>query len=104
MDESAARRQVLVTGAAQGLGLGIARHLASQGARVFLSDCHPSVVNRAAEPVFGGRAPAAIADLADADSILHLVEHAIREFGELNGLVNCAAWSFHKPAAETTVS
>jgi NAD(P)-dependent dehydrogenase (short-subunit alcohol dehydrogenase family) len=97
-------RLVLVTGAAQGLGLGIARHLASEGARVFLSDRHPSVVQRAAEPVFETQASAAVVDLANADSMLSLVRRAVEEFGELNGLVNCAAWSFHKPVAETTVS
>jgi NAD(P)-dependent dehydrogenase (short-subunit alcohol dehydrogenase family) len=60
------RRHVLVTGAAQDLGLGIARHLASQGAKVFLSDCHPSVTDRAAEPMFGTQALVAVVDLADA--------------------------------------
>jgi NAD(P)-dependent dehydrogenase (short-subunit alcohol dehydrogenase family) len=103
MSQRLARRLVLVTGAAQGLGLGIARHLASQGARVFLSDCHPSVIDRVAEPIFEARASAEILDLADVDSMLRLVGRAVEEFGELNGLVNCAAWSFHKPVAETTV-
>ena len=103
MNVGVSRRLVLVTGAAQGLGLGIARYLASQGARVFLADCNPSVADRAAEEVFGGRASSAVVDLADADSMLHLVDRAVREFGGLNGLVNCAAWSFHKPVAETTI-
>src|SRR4051794_40681726 len=99
MSQVFARRQVLVTGAAQGLGVGIARHLALQGARVFLSDCNPSVIDRAEEPIFERRASAAVVDLADADSMLRLVDQATEEFGEINGLVNCAAWSFHKPVA-----
>jgi len=28
----------------------------------------------------------------------------LTELGYLNGLVNCAAWSFHKPLLETTIS
>jgi 2-deoxy-D-gluconate 3-dehydrogenase len=78
----------------EGLGLGIARHLASQGAKVFLSDCHPSVTDRAAEPIFGTPALVAVVDLADADSMLRLVDRAVQELGELNGLVNCARLEF----------
>src|SRR5258708_15865339 len=28
----------------------------------------------------------------------------LEEVGSLDGLVNCAAWSFHKPLSETTIS
>jgi NAD(P)-dependent dehydrogenase (short-subunit alcohol dehydrogenase family) len=61
------------------------------------------VIHRASEPIFEDRASAEVVDLADADSMLRLVGSAVEKFGELNGLVNCAAWSFHKPVAETTV-
>ena len=97
-------RRILVTGAANGLGLGIARILAAAGARLVLTDVDSKVRERAAEAVFSGRAVALVRDLAEPEAACWLIEESIRELGLLNGLVNCAAWSFHKPALETTVA
>ena len=97
-------RQILVTGAANGLGLGIARILAAAGARLVLADVDSKVRERAAEAVFSGRAVALVRDLAEPEAPRWLIEESIRELGSLNGLVNCAAWSFHKPALETTIA
>ena len=52
------RRTILVTGAALGLGLGIAQRLAAAGARLLLADCNPKVVDELASPVFAGSATA----------------------------------------------
>ena len=97
-------RRILVTGAANGLGLGIARTLGGAGARLVLADVDVKVQERAAEPDFGGRAIALVRDLAEPDAPHRLIEHSILALGSLNGLVNCAAWSFHKPAIETTIA
>ena len=97
-------RRILVTGAANGLGLGIARILAAAGARLVLADVDSKVRERAAEAVFSGRAVALVRDLAEPEAPRWLIEESIRELGSLNGLVNCAAWSFHKPALETTIA
>ena len=56
------------------------------------------------EAVFSGRAVALVRDLAEPEAPRWLIEESIRELGSLNGLVNCAAWSFHKPALETTIA
>jgi NAD(P)-dependent dehydrogenase (short-subunit alcohol dehydrogenase family) len=95
-------RRILVTGAANGLGLGIARVLAATGARLVLTDVDTKVRARAMEPEFAGRAIALVRDLAEPDAAPWLIEESTRAVGSLNGLVNCAAWSFHKPALETT--
>jgi len=97
-------RRILVTGAANGLGLGIARILAAAGARLVLADMDSKVRERALEAKFSGRAVALVRDLAEPEAARWLVEESIRELGSLNGLVNCAAWSFHKPALETTIA
>jgi NAD(P)-dependent dehydrogenase (short-subunit alcohol dehydrogenase family) len=96
-------RRILVTGAANGLGLGIARILAAAGAYLVLTDVDVRVEERAHEPEFGGRAIALLQDLAEPDAAERLISESVRLVGSLNGLVNCAAWSFHKPASETTV-
>ena len=97
-------RRILVTGAANGLGLGIARTLGGAGARLVLADVDAKVQERATEPEFGGRAIALVRDLGEPDAAHWLIEQSVRSIGSLNGLVNCAAWSFHKPALETTVA
>lgn len=97
-------RRVLVTGAAHGLGLGIARLLASRDARLLLTDVDPVVTNRVLEPGFRRRAVAIVKDLADPDSADYIFRAARQKFSALNALVNCAAWSFHKPLPKTTVA
>jgi NAD(P)-dependent dehydrogenase (short-subunit alcohol dehydrogenase family) len=47
-------RTILLTGAAQGLGLGIGRRLARAGARMVLMDCDPAVKNHLQDPVLAG--------------------------------------------------
>jgi len=104
MDINLKNRAILVTGAAQGLGLGIARRLASAGARLVLVDCHPAVKDRLADPLLANSAIALVRDLAEPDAARDLMRSALEQVGVLDGLVNCAAWSFHKPFSETTIS
>lgn len=96
-------RTILVTGAAQGLGLGIAHGLASAGACLVLTDCNPALMDQLANPIFAKSATAVITDLADPDAAHQLIHSALERIGHLDGLVNCAAWSFHKPLSETSV-
>jgi NAD(P)-dependent dehydrogenase (short-subunit alcohol dehydrogenase family) len=97
-------RAILVTGAAQGLGLGIARRLAAAGARLVVVDRDPAVKYHLAEPLLSGSAIALVRDLAEPDAARDLVRLASEKMGVLDGLVNCAALSFHKPFSETTIS
>jgi NAD(P)-dependent dehydrogenase (short-subunit alcohol dehydrogenase family) len=97
-------RRILITGAANGLGLGIARTLAAAGARLVLADMDATVSVRAQEADFAGRATALVRDLAEPDAAQWLIEESAAALGSLDGLVNCAAWSFHKPALETTLA
>lgn len=97
-------RTILVTGAAQGLGLGIAHRLASAGACLVLTDCNPALMDQLADPIFAHSATAVISDLAGPDAAHELIHSALERVGHLDGLVNCAAWSFHKPFTETSVA
>jgi NAD(P)-dependent dehydrogenase (short-subunit alcohol dehydrogenase family) len=95
-------RRILVTGAAQGLGLGIARHLAECGAALVLTDIDDRVCNYAREPLFA-RAIAVVQDLADSDAAAKIMEETRERFGSLNGLINCAGWSLQRPLGEETL-
>jgi glucose 1-dehydrogenase len=97
-------RTILITGAAQGLGLGIARRLGAAGARLVLSDCNPKLMDQLASPVFTRSPIAIVSDLADPNSAHELIHSAVDKAGPLDGLVNCAALSFHKSFLETQIS
>jgi glucose 1-dehydrogenase len=96
-------RTILVTGAAQGLGLGIAHRLAVAGARLVLADCNPKLMDQLIHPIFTTPPIAFIHDLADPNAAHDLIHSAVARAGRLDGLVNCAALSFHKPFLETTI-
>ena len=89
-------RTILITGAAQGLGLGIAR-------RLVLVDCDPVLKNHLADPIFAKSAIAMVRDLAEPDAPRDLIRAALEKVESLSGLINCAAWSLHKALAETTI-
>jgi NAD(P)-dependent dehydrogenase (short-subunit alcohol dehydrogenase family) len=104
MDIELKDRTILVTGAAQGLGLGIARRLAGAGARLVLVDCNPTVQECLADPLLSSSAIALVRDLAEPHAARDLMRSALERVGPLDGLVNCAAWSLHKPFSETTIA
>jgi 2-hydroxycyclohexanecarboxyl-CoA dehydrogenase len=85
----------LVTGAAQGLGLAIARRLASDGARLALNDLEASddmteVLERT------GGVPA-IADVSDPDAVDAMVSEAERALGSIDVLVANHAYMTMSP-------
>lgn len=84
-------RTVIVTGAGQGLGRAHALELARQGASVVVND-RSSIAHNVAKEISsaGGSAVAVVADVADWDDSLRIIETAVETFGRLDGLVNNA--------------
>jgi 2-hydroxycyclohexanecarboxyl-CoA dehydrogenase len=82
----------LVTGAGQGMGLGIARALAAQGARVAVNDYYPERAEVAAAQIRdnGGTAVGIGADVSDLESVKKMVAEIERRLGPIDILVNNA--------------
>lgn len=88
-------RRVLVTGAAKGIGVGIARAFAHHGDRIlihFRSD--PDAAQRLADELRPHAAEVALhqADLADLDQLDQLFAHVRSLWGGLDVAVNNAGW------------
>jgi len=96
----------VVTGAAAGIGLGIAQVLANAGATVVLADRDHTEATRQAEAitVAGHDAIAVAVDLADEDSVVAACAHIVANIGVPWLLVNNAALQDREPLLEATAS
>ena len=83
-------RTALVTGAARGLGQGMALALAEAGADIVAVDILPAEETRMKVEGLGRKCAALSANLSDRSSIPGLIEAGKKSFGSLDILVNCA--------------
>ena len=93
MDEFS-KRVAVVTGAARGLGAAYARALAEQGAAVSVLDVLADQAKGVAEDIVsrGGRALAVETDVSDRNAFGAAVDATIREFGQVDILINNAGF------------
>ncbi|MCI4664352.1 MAG: SDR family oxidoreductase [Neomegalonema sp.] len=89
-----ANKTAIITGAASGFGLGIARRFAAEGAKVAIADINEHGARVAAEEI-GENALAIGCDVADGHSVAIAAAEAIDAFGRVDIAVNNAGWS-HK--------
>ena len=80
-------RVALITGGGRGIGAATAARLASEGARVMVSDMDLEPAREVAEPI-GGVAVAC--DVTQREQVEEMVARAVRELGRLDVLVCCA--------------
>jgi NAD(P)-dependent dehydrogenase (short-subunit alcohol dehydrogenase family) len=86
-------KSFIVAGGATGIGAGTAERLASEGAAVIVGDINIGGANATVDRITanGGRAIAVEFDLADEQSVQHLVDTTIAEFGAVHALHNVGA-------------
>ena len=106
MTDGPTRNAALVTGAGQGVGLGIARALTGAGLKVALTDIDgPSAARAAAGLVAEGRAAEGLGlDVTSADDWARVVGEVVARFGGLDVLVNNAGISPRGTAESTEES
>jgi NAD(P)-dependent dehydrogenase (short-subunit alcohol dehydrogenase family) len=90
-------KTAIVTGAASGIGLGIATALAEQGANVVMADIQKDTVEQAAHTLSGTnkRVMPVRIDVTQEQSVLDALARAEREFGKLHIACNNAGVPMH---------
>lgn len=100
-----AGRVAIVTGSAAGIGRGIARRLAREGASVVIADHNAAGAERASEEITaeGGEAWPFTVDIADRAQVERLIAATLDRFGRIHILVNNAAIALlYEPFFEIT--
>lgn len=95
---------VLVTGAAQGIGRGIALRLARDGADIALVDLKEDKLADVAKDIaaLGRKTTTFAADVSKRDEVYAVIDHAEKELGGFDVIVNNAGIAQVKPLSDVT--
>ncbi|MEQ5206734.1 acetoin reductase [Proteus sp. fly-1067] len=95
---------ILVTGAAQGIGRGIALRLAKDGADIALVDLKADKLADVAKEIeaLGRKTTIFAADISHRDEVFAAVEHAEKTLGGFDVMINNAGIAQVKPLADVT--
>ena len=93
---------VIVTGGAQGLGEGIARRLAEEGASVVIADINGAKAKSVADSLIreGRKAIAVALDVAERKQVRDAVQKTVEHFGRLDVMFNNAGFNRPLPFME----
>ncbi|HWB54574.1 MAG TPA: SDR family oxidoreductase [Tepidisphaeraceae bacterium] len=96
-----ANKVAIITGAATGIGQGIATTFAREGASVIVNYGHrPADETLARIKEVGGKAQGVQADVSDPKQVQNLIDSTVKAFGKLDILVNNAGVEFKHPFTE----
>lgn len=95
-------RSAVVTGAASGIGQGIAARLAAEGARLGLTDINPDALEAVAAELRAGGATVdtAVADVTDREAVVGAVQSLAAAAGGIDTLVAAAGYGHVRPALD----
>jgi len=99
------QKSIIVTGAGNGIGEGIAKRLAAEGAQVLVNDINEAGGQRVVAEITaaGGTAAFFKADVTRSDEVKTLVDESVRLYGKLDAMVNNAGWTHrNRPALEVS--
>jgi len=98
-------RVVIVTGAGQGIGRGMAHHLGRNGAAIVVAEWKQHRAERTVEELtaLGVPAIAAVCDISEKGQVDDMVARTVAHFGKVDGLINNAQ-TFRPQAPMATVS
>ena len=110
MVNSLSEKVAIVTGGGSGIGEGLCRELARQGARVVVADVNSAEAGRVAASItgaitgIGGQATASTVDVSRAAEVTRLVEETAAAYGRLDYMFNNAGFAiggdFRDPTLE----
>ena len=95
----------IVTGSGKGIGKGIAKQLGSKGAKVVVATIDSDFGKETAEEIkqSGGEAYFIETDVSKEESIINMVKETVKQYGQINTLVNNAGITVFKSIEEATV-
>src|ERR1700694_2134807 len=97
------QKVVLVTGAARGIGLAVAKRFLAEGWRVALLDIEAELLWKSVEALAAsGNTLGLHCDVSDANAVASAVTEIERRFGRLDALVNNAGIAVFAPLLETS--
>jgi NADP-dependent 3-hydroxy acid dehydrogenase YdfG len=100
---ASAAKVALVTGAARGIGLAVAKRFLAEGWRVALLDIEGELLDRAVAALANpGDTLALHCDVSDAGAVASAMDAISRRFGRLDALVNNAGVAVFAPLLETS--
>jgi NAD(P)-dependent dehydrogenase (short-subunit alcohol dehydrogenase family) len=98
-------KSIIVTGSGGGIGEGIAKRLAAEGAQVIVNDINADLDEKVVTEIVaaGGTASFFAADVTKSDDVKALVAAAVARYGKLDVMVNNAGWTHrNRPALEVS--
>ncbi|RZJ20311.1 MAG: SDR family oxidoreductase [Haliea sp.] len=96
-------KSIIVTGSGGGIGEGIARRLAEEGASIIVNDINKDLGEKVVAEIVaaGGKASFFAGDVTKSADMKALVEAAVQRHGKLDAMVNNAGWTHrNRPALE----
>ena len=98
-------KSIIVTGSGGGIGEGIAKRLAAEGAKVIVNDINTALGEKVVAEIkaAGGTASFFAADVTKSADVKALVDAAVQRHGKLDVMVNNAGWTHrNRPALEVS--
>ena len=98
-------KSIIVTGSGGGIGEGIAKRLAAEGASVIVNDINTALGEKVVAEIVkaGGKASFFCADVTKSADMQALVAAAVQRYGRLDVMVNNAGWTHrNRPALEVS--